>query len=228
MGRIEQQLRQIQDNIAGKAKLVAVSKFHPSSRIEEAYNAGQRIFGENRVQELAKKVEQLSHLSDIEWHLIGTLQRNKVKYIVPYIHTIHSIDTPSLLKEIESQSNRQGREAPPIRLLLQVHISKEESKHGFYPNELLDFLDKFDLKALKYSRIVGLMGMAEFTDDESIIEDQFASIQELYTKIKNKYFATQSDFKELSIGMSNDYDIALKYGATYVRIGTDIFGEREY
>lgn len=225
MSTIKDRLTKLWDEL-GSAHLVAVSKFHPVERIREAYDAGQRIFGENRVQELAQKVEELP--SDIEWHFIGTLQRNKVKYIVPYIHTIHSVDRGSLLTEIERQCERQERTGDPIRVLLQLHISGEESKHGFTREELRTFLDKYPLDELQHTQIVGLMGMAEYTDDEAVIERQFETLHSVLLELRESYFRDDPAFCELSMGMSHDYPLALKHGATYVRIGTDIFGPREY
>ncbi len=225
MSSIKNRLRDLRTKL-GSAQLVAVSKFHPISRIQEAYNAGQRIFGESRVQELAQKVDLLP--DDIEWHFIGTLQKNKVKYIVPYIHTIHSVDRGSLVTEIERQCERQERKRPPIRLLLQLHISGEETKHGFSKEELISFLDKCPIHELKFSRIIGLMGMAEYTEDDAVIESQFETLRTTLTELQATYFADDPQFCELSMGMSHDYLLALKHGATYVRIGTDIFGPREY
>lgn len=225
-GNIADRLDTIRKTLTPGARLVAVSKFHPVDKIREAYDAGQHIFGENRVQELAQKVDQLP--TDIEWHLIGNLQRNKVKYIVPYIHTIHSIDSLALIQEIEKQAVRQERQGAPIRLLLQVYIAEEDTKQGMTPQEIIALLDSDILSKLEHTRIVGLMGMATYTDDEVQIEKEFRSIQQLFKVVKEKYFTDDAGFCELSIGMSNDYDLALKYGATYVRIGTSIFGQREY
>lgn len=225
-GSIADRLNTIYQTLPPRTRLVAVSKFHSVSRIRDAYDAGQRIFGENRVQELASKVDQLP--SDIEWHLIGTLQRNKVKYIIPYIHTIHSVDSMALIREIEKQAIRQGRAGTKIRLLLQVHIAEEETKQGLTPEELIQLLQTGIASELKHSQIVGLMGMATYTDDEVQIEKEFRTMQHLFRDVKQQFFADDMDFCELSIGMSSDYDLALKYGATYVRIGTAIFGQREY
>lgn len=202
---------------------MAVSKFHPTEQILEAYHAGQRIFGESRVQELQTKQPALP--PDIEWHFIGTLQRNKVKYIIPYIHTIHSGDSTKLLLEIDRQSQRVGR-TTKVRVLLQVHISGEPSKQGFSQEELTELLQSGTLKELHHLEVVGLMGMASLTNDMGLVEQEFARMQQLFTHTKENYFATQESFRHLSIGMTHDYPIALRHGATYVRIGTGIFGER--
>ena len=228
MDTIKDRLREIREELGEKARLVAVSKFHPVEKILEAYDAGQRIFGESRVQELQEKVPLLPQ-GDIEWHLIGTLQRNKVKYIVPYIHTIHSIDTPEIFREVEARAEKLGtRHERKIRLLLQVHISGEETKHGFTEEELLTFLDNLDVTGLKSTEVAGLMGMAALTDDMAVVEGQFARLRELFDRVRERYFPGDERFKELSMGMSDDYPLALRHGATYVRIGTRIFGHREY
>ena len=228
METIEERLREIWDELGEGTRLVAVSKFHPAERILEAYRAGQRIFGESRVQELQEKIPLLPQ-GDIEWHLIGTLQRNKVKYIVPYIHTIHSIDSPALFREVEERAEKLGtRRNRKIRLLLQVHISDEETKHGFTEEELTAFLEELDVTGLKSTEVAGLMGMAALTDDMAVVEGQFAHLRALFDRVREQYLPGYAPFKELSMGMSDDYPIALRHGATYVRIGTRIFGRREY
>lgn len=227
MDTIKERLEALWGELGDSVRLVAVSKFHPVDKLREAYDAGQRIFGENRVQELDEKVPLLP--KDIEWHFIGTLQRNKVKYIVPYVDTIQSIDRAEILHEVERQAEKKGgRRDRKIKLLLQVHISNEETKHGFSEDELTAFLGSLDLSSLKSTEIVGLMGMAELTDDETVIDGQFARLKSLFDRVKNDFFPTDDRFKELSMGMSGDYEIALRHGATLVRIGTRIFGPREY
>lgn len=224
----------IRDRIAalreelGPVKLVAVSKFHPVEKLREAYDAGQRIFGENRVQEMVSKQPEMP--DDVQWHLIGTLQRNKVKYIAPFVDTIESVDSQKLLREIERQAVLQERpeERGPIRCLLQIHISGEESKHGFDETELRELLESGLIRESPHVEVVGLMAMASLTDDMELVESQFALMEELLHEVKERYFADQDSFRELSIGMSQDYKIALRHGATYVRIGTAIFGPREY
>ena len=227
MDTIKERLEALWGELGDSVGLVAVSKFHPVDKLREAYDAGQRIFGESRVQELEEKVPLLP--KDIRWHFIGTLQRNKVKYIVPYIDTIHSIDRSEILQEVESQAEKKGgRRAHRIKLLLQVHLSDEETKHGFSEDELLDLLGSLDPSRLKSTEIVGLMGMAALTDDEALVDRQFARLKSLFNRVKDDFFPTDDRFKELSMGMSGDYKIALRHGATLVRIGTRIFGPREY
>lgn len=224
MSQIANRIQSIKAELPAHVHLIAVSKFHPVTTILEAYNAGQRIFGENRVQELVDKAPQLPQ--DIEWHLIGTLQRNKVKYIIPFVHTIQSIDSPKLLDEIDRQCERLGRAT--IDVLLQIHISGEETKHGFGIEEVKDYLSSGAHKDLSHIRIAGLMAMASLTEDEAQIRKEFAQMQALFGELRAEYFAESDTFRHLSIGMSDDYPIAIEYGATYVRVGTKIFGQREY
>lgn len=187
----------------------------------EAYEAGQRIFGESRAQELVAKQKELP--ADIEWHFIGILQTNKVKDIAPFIHTIHSIDSLKLLQEVNKQAEKHDR---IIRVLLEIHVAEEETKHGMTPDECRALLDA-DLSALTHIRIGGLMGMATFTDDMERVRSEFRQLAALFRELKKKY-PELADFKELSMGMSHDYQIAVEEGSTMVRIGTDIFGERQY
>ncbi|MDO5036437.1 MAG: YggS family pyridoxal phosphate-dependent enzyme [Porphyromonas sp.] len=224
MSTIEERLREIKETLPESTRVIAVSKFHPTERILEAYNAGQRLFGENRAQEMTEKQPQLP--SDIEWHFIGTLQRNKVKYIVPFVHTIHSVDSIRLLDEIERQCARLQRES--VRVLLQIHISGEETKHGFDKEELDDLINSGALEQLQHVKVVGLMGMASLTDDLDLVDSEFARMRGIFDALKGGPFAGHPEFKELSIGMSGDYQLAVRHGATYVRIGTAIFGAREY
>lgn len=224
MQDIATRLREVKETLPDGVELIAVSKYHPVETIRQAYDAGQRLFGENRVQELVEKAPQLP--SDIEWHLIGTLQRNKVKYIVPFVHTIQSIDTPRLLEEVERQCERLGRDT--VDVLLQVHISGEETKHGFGTDELRAFLDSGEHRSLTHIRIAGLMAMASNTDDTAVIGREFAAMQALFGELRTTYFADSPHFRHLSIGMSDDYPQAIAYGATYVRVGTRIFGSRGY
>lgn len=228
MSTIGERIHTLTKELGEGTRLVAVSKFHPIEKLREAYDAGQRIFGENRVQELVAKEPEMP--ADVEWHLIGTLQRNKVKYIVPFVHTIESVDSAALLREIERQSVRRERPAErgPIRCLLQIHISGEETKHGLEEGELRELLESDLLADCPHVEVTGLMTMASLTDDEALVEQQFARMEELFHRIKADYFADQESFCDLSIGMSQDYRIALRHGATLVRIGTAIFGPREY
>lgn len=215
---IASQIEQFQKEIH-PGRLIAVSKFHPVSAILEAYAAGQRDFGENRVQELCQKHDALPE--DIRWHMIGTLQRNKVKYIVPFIYCIHSVDNLRLLDEIEKEAAKSGR---IISCLMQVHIAREETKHGFAPEELFTFFASESWKNYKHISFCGLMGMATLTENQSQINAEFESLHTLYKKVQP--LADPTVFKELSMGMSSDYACALQHGSTMVRIGSSIFGQR--
>lgn len=202
-------------------KLIAVSKTQSVEKIKEAYLCGQRLFGENKVQELVEKHEQLP--GDIEWHLIGHLQRNKVKYIAPFVGLIHSVDSLRLLEEINKQGQKIGRIIP---CLLQVHIASEETKFGFDREELLNAIP--EIGEMKWIVIKGLMGMATFTEDEKKIRQEFQFLKQLFEEIKKMKSFANILMEELSIGMSGDYQIAVEEGSTMVRIGTTIFGARNY
>ena len=216
-------LVQLKAQLPEDVELVAVSKFYPAKAIMEAYNVGQRIFGESRAQELKAKQEELP--KDIEWHFIGPLQSNKVKDIAPFVHTIQSIDSLKLLKEVNRQASKQNR---IIRVLLEVRIAKEESKHGFTPDELISLLDETDIVQLGHIRICGLMGMATFTDNEEQIREEFRTLGDLFKEVNHSFFHDSEDFTQLSMGMTDDYKLALKEGSTMVRVGSYIFGHREY
>ncbi len=203
------------------ARLVAVSKTKPVEAILKLYEEGQRLFGENRVQEILKKQDLLP--KDIEWHMIGHLQRNKVKYIAPFVAMIHGVDQAKLLQEINKQAARNNR---VIDCLLQVHIAKEDTKFGFSDSELIDYLDSGSWKAFQNIRICGLMGMATNTDNEDQIRSEFNSLYKLFQCLKQKYFKSDQAFSERSMGMSGDYKIALESGSTLIRIGSAIFGAR--
>ena len=222
MNNIAEHIQKIKASLPANVTLVAVSKFHPAEALMEAYEAGQRIFGESRAQELVAKEKILP--KDIEWHFIGTLQTNKVKDIAPFIHTIHSIDSLKLLQEVNKQAEKHGR---IIRVLLEIHVAEEETKHGLTPDECRALLDS-DLSNLRHVQIGGLMGMATFTDDMERVRSEFRRLSSLFHELKEHYFANQPEFKDLSMGMSHDYHIAIEEGSTMVRIGTDIFGERQY
>ena len=215
---IEQNLQNIKDQLPSGVKLVAVSKFHPIDAVLEAYQAGQRVFGENRPQELASKVVQLPQ--DIEWHFLGHLQTNKLKLVLPYVSMVQSVDSLHLLEDIDSWGVRNDK---VTRVLLELHIGAEETKQGFVEEEILDIL--FNAGRYRNVRICGLMGMASHTDDEETIRADFGRISDFMTYLQD-LFPEYEDFRELSIGMSDDWRIALEYGATMVRIGTFIFGER--
>lgn len=202
-------------------KLIAVSKTKPADVLMEAYNAGQRVFGENNVQEMVEKQEQLP--KDIEWHLIGHLQSNKVKYIAPFISLIHSVDSLKLLQEIDKQAAKYKR---IIDCLLQIYIADEETKFGLGFDEAIELLRSEDFLALKNIRIVGLMGIATNTDNEKQLKDEFYELHTFFNGIKTSFFRKEDLFKELSIGMSSDYKIAMEQGSTMVRVGSLIFGQR--
>jgi pyridoxal phosphate enzyme (YggS family) len=189
--------------------------------LQEAYNAGQRIFGENQVQELADKYEKLP--KDIQWHLIGHLQTNKVKYIAPFISLIHSVDSIKLLQEINKQAQKNNR---VIDCLLQIYIADEETKYGLGFDEVIELLESHEFTELENIRIVGLMGIATNSENQKQIKEEFYELDTLFKGIKISYFKNQDYFKELSMGMSADYKIAIEQGSTLVRIGSDIFGER--
>ena len=203
------------------ARLVAVSKTKPASDISTLYELGQCIFGENKVQEISDKYESLP--KDIDWHLIGHLQTNKVKYIAPFIGMIHAVDSLRLLEEIDKQAIKSGR---IISCLLQVHIAQEETKFGMDQSEILELLDSPSFRSLQNIKICGLMGMATNTDNTAQIDKEFAGLKALFDKLKEQHFPDKTHFCELSMGMSSDYLIALKHGATLIRVGSDIFGTR--
>lgn len=205
------------------AKLIAVSKTQPVEKISEAYEAGQRIFGENKAQEMLTKYESLP--KDIEWHMIGHLQTNKVKYIAPFVSLIHSIDSVRLLEEVNKQAKKAGRIIP---CLLQVHIAKEETKFGFDEQEVTTLISGNSLNEFNHIKIIGLMGMATFTSDEKIIRGEFSTLKNLFEALKHMPLPSNIEMKELSMGMSSDYKIAIAEGSTFVRVGTAIFGERNY
>ena len=216
-------LQAVKEQMRPGVALVAVSKFHPAPLIEEAYRQGQRIFGESRVQELQAKHEALP--ADIEWHFIGHLQPNKVKYIAPYISLIHAVDSERLLSEIEKQGAKYQRVIP---CLLELHLAEEETKYGFTPEACSEMLERGAWRELKHVQIAGLMCMATQTDDEAQVRREFHTALTLWQEYKQKYFAHDDAVKHRSWGMSHDYHIAMDEGATLVRIGTAIFGEREY
>lgn len=220
---IAENIREIQKELPQGVRLVAVSKFHPNEAIEEAYHAGQRIFGESKVQEMTAKHESLPQ--DIEWHFIGHLQTNKVKYIVPYVTLIHSIDSYKLLIEVNKQAAKVNRK---IDCLIQLHIALEETKFGFNMNECRELFSSGILKDLKNIRICGLMGMATNTDNTEQIRSEFHLLNNFFQEIKGKWFAEENSFKELSMGMSHDYHEAITEGSTLIRVGSKIFGERIY
>ena len=220
---VAQNLACIKETLPENVTLVAVSKFHPEQVIREAYDAGQRVFGESRVQELCRKRLQLP--GDIHWHFIGSLQTNKVKDIAPFIELIHSVDSLKLLKEIDKQAAKNNR---VINVLLEIHVAQEPTKHGLTPEESVVLLKSEEFKSLRHVRMCGIMGMATNTDDETVVRQEFHRLHELFVLLANECFPSEPSFSILSMGMSHDYRLAVEEGSTMVRIGTDIFGEREY
>ena len=216
-------LREVLGNLPDGVRLVAISKFHPNEYIEAAYEEGQRVFGESHEQELAKKVESLP--KDIEWHFIGHLQTNKVKYIAPYIAMVEAVDSLKLLKEINKQAAKHDR---VVKVLLELHIAEEETKYGLTLDACRQLLEKGEWREMKNVQICGLMMMASNIDDESQIAAEFDTAAKFFDEVKEKYFADCEAFCERSWGMSHDYQIAVKHGSTMVRVGTTIFGPRVY
>lgn len=204
-----------------KATIVAVTKTKPVSDILEVYHLGIKEFGENKVQELCNKYEQLP--KDIHWHLIGHLQSNKVKYIAPFVSLIHSIDSYKLLEIVNKEAAKHNR---IIKVLLQVHIATEEEKFGFDSEELISFLNEGKFRNLSYISIRGLMGMATFTEDKEVVRNEFTTLKFLFNNIKNTYFKEDKSFEILSMGMSGDYEMALSAGSNMLRIGSILFGKR--
>ena len=221
MSDIAANIISLKQSLPPSVRLVAVSKTRPVSDIMEAYNAGQRCFGENRVQEILNKKDHLP--SDIEWHLIGHLQRNKVKLIVPFISMIQSVDSLKLLSAINSEALKINR---IVDILLQVYIAREETKFGFSREEIEEMMLSPEFKDFKFIRICGLMGMATFTSDLAQVQMEFRSLAELFNELKKKYFYADEYFREISMGMSGDYEIAVQEGSTIIRVGSLIFGER--
>lgn len=220
---IQQNIQSLREHIPVHVQLVCVSKFNPNESILEAYETGERVFGESKVQELCGKYEALPQ--DISWHFIGHLQTNKIKYIVPFVSLIHGVDSYKLLAEIDKQAAKAGK---TVNCLLQIHIAREETKFGFSTNELIEMLGVGEWQALKNVRICGLMGMASFTDNREQIRTEFRGLKTLFDQVKTDYFSSEPSFSELSMGMSDDYQIAIEEGSTMVRVGSLIFGARQY
>jgi pyridoxal phosphate enzyme (YggS family) len=218
---IKAHLEEIRSSLPASTVLIAVSKTHPIERIMEAYEAGQRDFGENKVQELVEKYEALP--KDIRWHMIGHLQSNKVKYIAPFVHLIHGVDSFNLLKEINKQGQKNGRQ---ISCLLQFHIAQEDTKFGLSLEEAKVFLAGPEFSLLDHVRICGVMGMATFTENTAQIRQEFQNLHAIYQQLKSSYFSSNAEFKEISMGMSDDYPIAMEEGSTLIRVGSKIFGKR--
>ncbi len=216
-------IKEIFSFLPASVKLVAVSKTHTPNEILRVYNEGIRDFGENKVQELITKQPLLP--LDIKWHQIGHLQTNKVKFIAPFIHLIHSVDSFKLLKEINSQALKNNR---VINCLIQIYIAKEETKYGLAESEAIELIEGFKSSSMQNVRLVGVMGIATFSENEDIVRKEFQSLVETFKTIKERYFQDDEAFNEISMGMTSDYHIAVEEGSTIVRIGTAIFGERDY
>ena len=220
MSGIAERIQSVVASLPETARLVAVSKFNPAEAVLQAYNCGQRLFGESKVQELTGKYEVLP--KDIEWHFIGHLQTNKVKYIAPFISLIQSVDSLKLMKEIDAQAKKVNR---VIDCLLEIHVAQEETKYGFSIDELRELFKARTFDVFENVNVVGLMGMASNTDDEVRIREEFRLLSDFYQEMKN---SLAQQFRELSMGMSHDYHIAVEEGSTLVRVGSFIFGERIY
>lgn len=220
---ISDKIHEIKNSLPEKVNLIAVSKFHGVEAIQEAYDSGQRVFGESRMQEISRKKDLLPQ--DIEWHFIGHLQTNKVKAIIPYIHTIQSLDSWKLLSEIEKYAAIAKKR---ICCLLEIHIAQEHAKYGFSYDVCRQFLSEGLWKDCRYAYIGGVMGMATNTDDEKLIRKEFQNLKLFFEEMKDEYFRDNEDFKEISMGMSDDYKIAIEEGSTMIRVGSSIFGNREY
>lgn len=216
-------IESIKATIPEHVKLIAVSKTKPEEMVLEAYHAGHKIFGENKVQEMVRKYEVLP--KDIEWHFIGHLQTNKVKYIVPFVSLIHSVDSFKLLKTINKEAERLNK---IVDCLFEMKIAKEESKFGMTPEQVKQILGSAEYQAFRNIRLMGLMGMATFTEDEKMIKSEFQFLHSCFDEIKNSYFNGVNYFSEISMGMSDDYVIAIEEGATMIRVGSKIFGNRNY
>lgn len=220
---VKENLRQLRSTIPAGVELVAVSKFHPVEALQEAYDEGQRVFGESRANELVAKAKVMP--DDVKWHFIGHLQTNKVRQILPYVALIHSVDSERLLRLIDSESVRIGRRTD---VLMQLHVAKEETKFGFTPEELIDTVTTGLIAELKGVNIVGVMGMASNVDDEERIREDFKEIRKAFDSLKSTVFAGNDEFRVVSMGMSHDWEMAVDEGGNMIRVGTSIFGEREY
>ncbi|MDY6799694.1 MAG: YggS family pyridoxal phosphate-dependent enzyme [Bacteroidota bacterium] len=213
----------VEKEIPSHVKLVAVTKTKPVETILDAYNSGYKVFGENKAQELIQKYEELP--KDIEWHMIGHLQSNKVKYIAPFVAMIHGVDKFKLLKVINKEGRKNNRK---IDCLLQFHIAKEETKFGLDLDEAKEFLVSPEFNDLEYVNVKGVMGMATFTENTDLIRSEFKELVYIFNELKKQFFQKKEDFREISMGMSNDYKIAIEEGATIIRIGSLLFGPRNY
>lgn len=222
-GSVSKRLIELRKTVPEGVELVAVSKFHPASALMEAYSAGQRVFGESRALELEAKAAELP--ADIVWHFIGHLQTNKVRKVINHASLIHSIDSERLLRAVDQEAEKAGRR---IGVLLQLHVAKEETKFGFTPEELLAFVTPELLSSLKAVDVRGVMGMASNVDDDARIRDDFREIRAAFDSLRSGVMAGSPDFNVVSMGMSHDWPLAVEEGANMIRVGTSIFGEREY
>ncbi len=222
MSDIVASLSRFCESVPNNVTLIAVSKTKPNEDLQVAYEAGQRDFGENKIQEMTQKWGDLP--DDIRWHMIGHTQRNKVKYMAPYVHLVHGVDSPRLLKEINKQAKKNDR---VIDCLLQIHIAREQSKFGFDEDELVEFLKSNAFKDLQNVRIKGLMGMATFTDNEDQVREEFKGLKNFYETLKKDIIEPPHEFDTLSMGMTGDYKIAIEEGSNMIRIGSAIFGARD-
>lgn len=220
---VAENLNRIKSTLPAGVRLVAVSKTKPEADIMEAYNAGHRIFGENHAQEMKQKHADLP--TDIEWHFIGHLQTNKIKYIIDYVRLIHSIDSANLLQAVNKEAVKHN---VVVNCLLQFHIATEETKFGLTLDEARQLLESDEFRAMQNVRICGVMGIGSLTDDRDQTNREFAHLKQIFDTLKADYFADADDFKELSMGMSGDYQLAIAYGSTMVRVGSSIFGQRYY
>jgi pyridoxal phosphate enzyme (YggS family) len=220
---IAENIQKLKAELPDRVKIIPISKRQPEERLQEAYDAGQRIFGENKAQDLQERYEKFP--KDIEWHFVGHLQRNKVKYIAPYVKIIHSVDSLRLLKKINKEAEKNSRS---IDCLLQLHIADEESKFGLSCQSAEEIVKSEDFKQMKNIHIVGLMAMATNTDDTEKVRREFKQLKSCFDRLKEKYFSDTDYFEEISAGMTNDYPIAVDEGSTMIRVGSLIFGERKY
>ncbi len=223
MNNISDRIESLKRTLPLGVQLIAVSKYHPAEMIREAYDAGQRLFGENHVQEMAAKQPLLP--ADIQWHMIGHLQTNKVKYMISFVAMIHSVDSLKLLREINKQAQKVNR---IVDCLLQLYVAQEDTKFGLTLEECRQMLAEGEWRQMNNVRLCGVMGMATNTNSDDEVKDEFITIHKFFTEIKAQYFANESFFKEVSMGMSNDYSLAVQCGSTMVRVGTSIFGARQY
>jgi pyridoxal phosphate enzyme (YggS family) len=223
MNNISDRIESLKRTLPLGVQLIAVSKYHPAEMIREAYDAGQRLFGENHVQEMAAKQPLLP--ADIQWHMIGHLQTNKVKYMISFVAMIHSVDSLKLLREINKQAQKVNR---IVDCLLQLYVAQEDTKFGLTLEECRQMLAEGEWRQMNNVRLCGVMGMATNTNSDDEVKDEFIAIHNFFTEIKTQYFVNEPFFKEISMGMSNDYSLAVQCGSTMVRVGTSIFGARQY